>query len=698
MQKALPDGATVAAVIIGSDKTNLTRFSGDKFAWPVYITVGNIEKATRRKPSENAVILLGYLPVTKLDKIIASERSGLQHQLFHSCMKELLAPLIKAGSEGVKIRCSDGQVRLVFPILSAYVADHPEQCLVACCKENRCPKCLVSSLQRGEPVRSQLRGVEQTLEILRDAHLKMDEDDDFKAHGLRPVDPFWKDLPHCDIFSTFTPDLLHQLHKGVFGDHLSKWARELVTEKEEVDLRFKSMTGHPSLRHFQKGISLVSQWTGQEYKELEKVFLGVVAGAVEGPVVSAVRAALDFIYYAHFERHTDSSLGELNLAWDDFHEKKAIFIERGVRSHFNIPKVHSMQHYFHMIKSHGTADNFNTELPERLHIDIAKDAFKHTNKKEFIYQMHQRLKRHEAVRKFTAYLLWAVEGYVPGGKKAVQADPTDLEEQPEAFDECPDPVGSPSTKMTSLQHHIAINPPFLMGLKEIESKLSTHRFSGALKTFLTSGSLHPDLDRAIGDAHYPVFKQFTISIPSPPQVSSERFIRDVIRAREGEPGGTVLAKPGRSFDEDPNIDWWNIQGEFEPKVHPTVQNSPCIKGLQAAQVQLIFKLPEDLAVYSTPLAYVQWFRNFTLKDQTVDMYKISPSTRSGGYGHTSIIPITHIARSCHLIPVFGARMDRSLTRETALTKSPAVFLNPYLRHLDFFLLRYLEAAGDKVLC
>lgn len=551
------------------------------------------------------MILLGYLPVTKLDGILKSERSRLQHQLFHNCMKELLEPLIEAGSEGVEMLCSDGEIRLVFPILSAYLADHPEQCLVACCKESRCPKCLVSRLDRGNPVRSQLRDVAETLEILRNTHLKIDDDDDdgdddeeeednFSKQGLRPVDPFWKDLPHCDIFSTFTPDLLHQLHMGVFGDHISKWARALVPGKDEVDFRFKTMTRHPSLRHFRKGITLVSQWTGHEYKELEKVFLGVIAGAVEGPVVSAVRAALDFIYYAHFECHTDSSLRNLANAWEDFHKKKAIFIDRKVRKHFNIPKVHSMQHYFHMIKSHGTADGFNTELPERLHIDIAKDAFKHTNKKDYIPQMRQWLRRHEAVRKFTAYLVWTVKDYVPGGKKAGQENPEALgptDEQPETpdngdgddgnngnkgdgndDDDDDDDDGSNPTRplpagRTSLQHHTAVNPPFVMTLGEMKSKLKVHWFGEALKKFLLqSGSLHPSLHHAIENARYPVFKQFTVSIPSPPQVTSEPFIRDVIRARSGEPGGTVLAKPDLLIDDDPRIKWWDIKGEFGHRI------------------------------------------------------------------------------------------------------------------------------------
>ena len=39
----------VAPVILASDKTHLTQFRGDKTAWPVYLTIGNIAKAKRRE-------------------------------------------------------------------------------------------------------------------------------------------------------------------------------------------------------------------------------------------------------------------------------------------------------------------------------------------------------------------------------------------------------------------------------------------------------------------------------------------------------------------------------------------------------------------------------------------------------------------------------------------------------------------------
>lgn len=113
--------------------------------------------------------------------------------------------------------------------------------------------------------------------------------------------------------------------------------------------------------------------------------------------------------------------------------------------------------------------------------------------------------------------------------------------------------------------------------------------------------------------------------------------------------------------------------------------------LCAAQVLLIFRLPTKFGDYPTPLAYVRWFRRFSAKDQTIGMYKIAPSTRSGGYPNNSIIPITHIVRSCHLVPTFGKEIDHSWTHENVLKKASDFFLNPYLRYLDFFLLRYLDS-------
>ncbi|THH01493.1 hypothetical protein EW145_g6902 [Phellinidium pouzarii] len=252
-QSMLPEGATIVLVIIASDETQLSTFSGDKTAWPVYLTIGNIAKNIRLKPSTHATVILGYLPKVKFQCFEGGsddEARSCIWNFFHHCMRVLLVPLIEAGENAIKMLCADGFSWIVFPILAAYVADYPEQCLVTCCKSFRCPKCVVPQAELASKKKYPLWEPDKTLELLRRnaEPFRINAPAAFITQGLRPMyPPFWADLPHCNIFAAITPDLLHQLHKGVFKDHLVSWCLTTASGGE-LDTRFNHPFHHfPSL-------------------------------------------------------------------------------------------------------------------------------------------------------------------------------------------------------------------------------------------------------------------------------------------------------------------------------------------------------------------------------------------------------------------------------------------------------------------
>ncbi|KAJ3966048.1 hypothetical protein EV361DRAFT_872717 [Lentinula raphanica] len=415
-QKLLPEGATIAPLIIATDKTQLTQFSGSKQAYPVYLTLGNIPKALRRKPSQQACILLAYLPVDKMAKDVLPKRelSSPYQRLFHEAMRIIFSPLQEAGRLGVELASGDGTVRLVHPILASYVADFPEQCLVTCSKYETCPKCQVTAANLSSPDRFPKRTKEWTLEVMAEARSSTSSSSQYFAFCMEKevsgyvYRPFWDDLPFTDIHFSITPDVLHQLYQGVLK-HLISWCQDILGN-QELDRRIRCLPPSYGVRHFKNGISALSQISGSERKNMGKILLGCLVGSdMPRNALTAVRAILDFIYLAQYTTHDEDTLSYMTDSLNLWHTKKASFIDLFVHEDLNIPKFHSLQHYVEMIRFFGCTDNYNTEMFERLHIDFAKKGWRASNKRDEFPQMTKWLARQENVQSFNKELSWILE-------------------------------------------------------------------------------------------------------------------------------------------------------------------------------------------------------------------------------------------------------------------------------------------------
>ncbi len=63
-----------------------------------------------------------------------------RRQLFHSSLATILSPLRPHMSNPRITLCADGHYRRVIYGLGPYIADYPEQALLACIVQNWCPK------------------------------------------------------------------------------------------------------------------------------------------------------------------------------------------------------------------------------------------------------------------------------------------------------------------------------------------------------------------------------------------------------------------------------------------------------------------------------------------------------------------------------------------------------------------------------
>ncbi|KAG8736304.1 hypothetical protein FRC12_017690 [Ceratobasidium sp. 428] len=725
--------ATIAPLIIASDKTSLSTLSGGQEAYPVYLTIGNISKTLRRKAKERATVLIGYLPVDKFEDVKNPEvRARLRADMTHRAMEQLFAPLKTASEEGFEAWCADGRLRHVYPIVAAFVGDWPEQNLMACTNGGGCPICETPHDGRGDIEQHYpFRKPSETLTALRscldnDIHLG-----ELEELRLKPWWPWWAGLPHTNFHASLAPDLLHQCHQGLFKSHILPWAYYGMKEAP-ANWRFQAMSKAEGMRYFNRKVSKIKQWTGRESKELMKQFLPVVAhSACDPDFVEMVRGALDFMYYAHSPELSEDDLEEMDHSLRTFHRLKEVVVKmkrfQNMGRFDGIPKLHMLSHYAELTRRLGAPDGYNSESPEHLHIVYAKTPYRASNKRRPTNQMVKFVERQDALRIHKAYLRYLFgppeeeddidthkpveveeeyeeeeeeeyegsedeyedededepegEQHVQGEVKGMETEDVEgrVEDQEHENEQMENEQGvmDQSTYYPSPAVAIAKTPTkSKVPIRELIGSYGADDLIPALSQYLIS-RCHVPQDQVLLSVHdaLPVWHRLSLSHSSLSFAPLEPRKRDVVRARPAQPTlpeafDTVLIK--------------HTSAKFG------------LHRYRAARVRAILGAPAQFPQLSSHrLVYLELFAPFPSSSSPFHrMYSTGRQLRSNGKRHCIVAPISDIVMSCHLAPNFRTLEPTTQlpTSIDPLSLARRFWFNPYYNYYMFRLCEYWRRA------
>lgn len=209
-------------IICASDGTHLTNISGDKKAWPIYFTIGNIKSSVRNKPTGHSFILLGLLPVpSKLGKNTTLVNSVLRRQsqmAMNSAVGEIFQSIRECSQEGELIKRADGYERLCFPVLSGWIADQPEHSNLQNISTSACPACEVEFHNLGSTRRSSMRNHEdyrERVQLFGENPGNLEPVEYIVARSVKTLfNAFWG-MPRVNPYDLNKPDILHNIYLGM---------------------------------------------------------------------------------------------------------------------------------------------------------------------------------------------------------------------------------------------------------------------------------------------------------------------------------------------------------------------------------------------------------------------------------------------------------------------------------------------------
>jgi hypothetical protein len=417
LQTQLGPGATILGVVLSSDKTNISAMTGGRVAHPLLLSLANIAMDFRNKDQNNMYLLLALLPIPKFIHLKKKLRGMVEARLYHHCLDIVLAPLKAAARLGVMLSDARGGLRWCFTPLASFIVDTPESQLIACVGGKSSPVTIANYEQFGDNFQHPPRTGAGTLYTINKIHTSTNALESLekyekaaKSYRLNGVQlPFWRDWALSSDPSIFlTSEPLHHWHKQ-FWDHDVKWCVYMLG-KAEIDFRFSVLQNRSGYRHFKDGISSLKQVTGREQRDIQRYIVVVIADAVPPRFLVAIRALLDFRYFAQSPIITEDVRGRISDAPSLFHLHKQAILDAGARrgkkdkiDNWHIPKLELLQSVVRNILLCGVACQWSADFTEHAHIKVVKNPVRSGNNHHCDGQICRYLDRLEKIQNFHLY-------------------------------------------------------------------------------------------------------------------------------------------------------------------------------------------------------------------------------------------------------------------------------------------------------